>query len=56
MTQAITQSTGWQFELNADEEAENQLAKHAIHIHKFGGSSLATPECIARVIELIQQN
>ncbi len=56
MTQAVTQASGWQFELNADEQAENQLAKHAIHVHKFGGSSLATPECIIRVVEIIQQN
>ncbi|MCW8833642.1 MAG: bifunctional aspartate kinase/homoserine dehydrogenase II, partial [Colwellia sp.] len=56
MTQAVTQASDWQFELNADEQAENQLAKHAIHVHKFGGSSLATPECIIRVVEIIQQN
>jgi aspartokinase/homoserine dehydrogenase 2 len=56
MTQAVTPANHWQFELNADEQAENQLAKHAIHVHKFGGSSLATPECIARVVEIIQQN
>lgn len=52
----MTQTSDWQFELNADEQAENQLAKHAIHVHKFGGSSLATPECIIRVVEIIQQN
>jgi len=56
MTQALTQKNDWQFELSDDEQAENQLAKHAIHIHKFGGSSLATPECIARVVDIIQQN
>ncbi len=56
MTQVVTLANDWQFELNADEQAENQLAKHAIHVHKFGGSSLATPECIARVVEIIQQN
>ena len=56
MTQVVTQASDWQFELNADEQAENQLAKHAIHVHKFGGSSLATPECMARVVEIIQQN
>ncbi len=56
MTQAVTQTSGWQLELSADEQAENQLAKHAIHVHKFGGSSLATPECILRVVEIIQQN
>jgi len=27
----------------------NQLAKHAIHVHKFGGSSLASAECIERI-------
>ncbi len=34
----------------------NQLAKHAIHVHKFGGSSLATAKCIERVINIIRQN
>lgn len=56
MTQVVTQKSNWQFELNADEHAENQLAKHAIHVHKFGGSSLANPECIARVVDIIRQN
>lgn len=56
MTQTVTQTGDWHFELNADELAENQLAKHAIHVHKFGGSSLATPECILRVVEIIQKN
>ncbi len=56
MTQAATQKNDWQFELSDDEQAENQLAKHAIHVHKFGGSSLATPECIIRVIDIIKQN
>ena len=56
MTQVVTQSNDFQFELNADVHTENQLAKHAIHVHKFGGSSLATPECIARVVDIIQQN
>ena len=36
--------------------AKNNLAKHAIHVHKFGGSSLATPECIQRALEIIRQN
>ena len=34
----------------------NQLAKHAIHVHKFGGSSLATAQCIERVIDIIRRN
>jgi len=34
----------------------NQLAKHAIHVHKFGGSSLATTQCIERVVDIIRQN
>ncbi|NQZ22366.1 MAG: bifunctional aspartate kinase/homoserine dehydrogenase II [Colwellia sp.] len=34
----------------------NQLAKHAIHVHKFGGSSLATAQCIERVVNIIRQN
>ena len=33
---------------------ENQLAKHAVHVHKFGGSSLATAQCIERVVNIIQ--
>ena len=35
---------------------KNQLAKHAIHVHKFGGSSLATTQCIGRVVDIIRQN
>jgi len=34
----------------------NQLAKHAIHVHKFGGSSLASAQCIERVIDIIRQH
>jgi len=34
----------------------NQLAKHAIHVHKFGGSSLASAQCIDRVVDIIRQN
>ncbi|KGJ88502.1 bifunctional aspartate kinase/homoserine dehydrogenase II [Colwellia psychrerythraea] len=35
---------------------ENKLAKHAIQVHKFGGSSLATPKCINRALEIIREN
>ncbi len=35
---------------------QNKLAKRAIEVHKFGGSSLASIECINRVIEIIQRN
>ncbi len=35
---------------------ENQLAKHAIAIHKFGGSSLADAACIERVVDIICQH
>jgi len=35
---------------------ENQLAKHAVNIHKFGGSSLASVQCIERVVAIIRQN
>ena len=35
---------------------ENKLAKHAIQVHKFGGSSLATPKCIKRALEIIREN
>ena len=34
----------------------NKLAKHAIQVHKFGGSSLATAKCIKRALEIIRQN
>ena len=35
---------------------QNQLAKHAVHVHKFGGSSLASAQCIKRVVEIIRQH
>ncbi len=35
---------------------QNQLAKHAVNVHKFGGSSLATTQCIDRVVAIIQKN
>jgi aspartokinase/homoserine dehydrogenase 2 len=35
---------------------ENNLAKHAINVHKFGGSSLANASCIERVLDIIRQN
>lgn len=34
----------------------NKLVKHAVQVHKFGGSSLASIECINRVVEIIQHN
>ncbi len=40
----------------ADVTTENKLAKHAIQVHKFGGSSLATPQCIKRALEIIREN
>ncbi|PKH88934.1 bifunctional aspartate kinase/homoserine dehydrogenase II [Colwellia sp. Bg11-28] len=40
----------------AEVDAENKLAKHAIQVHKFGGSSLATPKCIKRALEIIREN
>lgn len=39
--------------LNAE---HNQLAKHAINVHKFGGSSLATTQCIERVVDIIKHS
>jgi len=33
---------------------KNQLAQHAVKVHKFGGSSLATAQCIERVVDIIQ--
>ena len=43
-------------EFIADFTTENKLAKHAIQVHKFGGSSLATAKCIKRVVEIIREN
>ncbi|XQW84839.1 bifunctional aspartate kinase/homoserine dehydrogenase II [Thalassotalea piscium] len=37
--------------LSAD---NNQLVKQAVHVHKFGGSSLANKACIERVVGIIQ--
>lgn len=37
-------------------ETKNSLFKHGINIHKFGGSSLASTECILRVIDIIQSH
>ncbi|OKY26851.1 bifunctional aspartate kinase/homoserine dehydrogenase II [Thalassotalea sp. PP2-459] len=34
----------------------NQLAKHATNVHKFGGSSLASVQCIERVVDIIRQH
>ena len=35
---------------------KNQLVKHAVRVHKFGGSSLATAQCIERVVAIIQSH
>jgi len=43
-------------EFVTDVTAENRLAKHAIQVHKFGGSSLATAKCIKRAVEIIREN
>ncbi|WP_019029559.1 bifunctional aspartate kinase/homoserine dehydrogenase II [Colwellia piezophila] len=43
-------------DFTTDVPSENKLAKHAIQVHKFGGSSLATAECIKRVLEIIRAN
>lgn len=40
-------------QLTAD---RNQLAKHAQNVHKFGGSSLASTQCIERVVDIIRQH
>ena len=34
--------------------AHNKLCKQAIQVHKFGGSSLASVECVNRVVNIIQ--
>jgi len=56
MTETIMTAKHWQLDVSVDEQAENQLAKHAIHVHKFGGSSLATADCIVRVVNIIKQH
>lgn len=43
-------------EFVVDVTAQNKLAKHAIQVHKFGGSSLATAQCIQRAVEIIREN
>lgn len=35
---------------------KNKLAKQAINVHKFGGSSLASAQCIDRVVDIIRQH
>ncbi|MEW6995325.1 bifunctional aspartate kinase/homoserine dehydrogenase II [Colwelliaceae bacterium MEBiC 14330] len=45
-----------EFDFVSDNTIENNLAKHAIQVHKFGGSSLATPKCINRALEIIREN
>jgi len=37
-------------------EEHNRLNKHAVNIHKFGGSSLASAECVERAVSIIQQH
>ncbi len=36
--------------------ANNKLCKQAIQVHKFGGSSLASVECVNRAVSIIQAN
>ena len=36
--------------------AQNNLEKHSVNVHKFGGSSLATPECLRRVVDIIRRH
>ena len=43
-------------EFVVDPSSENKLAKHAIQVHKFGGSSLASTKCIKRAVEIIREN
>ncbi|HCM46061.1 MAG TPA: bifunctional aspartate kinase/homoserine dehydrogenase II [Colwellia sp.] len=52
----MTQENIVERELVSEVTAKNKLAKHAIQVHKFGGSSLATPKCIKRVLEIIREN
>lgn len=37
-------------------KSQNKLEKHAINVHKFGGSSLANAQCITRVVDIIRQH
>ena len=34
----------------------NKLVKHAVNVHKFGGSSLANTACIERAVNIIRQH
>jgi len=54
--QAVPNNGDAEQEVVADISAENKLAKHAIQVHKFGGSSLATTQCITRAVEIIREN
>lgn len=53
---AINNNGVVEHELITEVTSENKLAKHAIQVHKFGGSSLATAECLKRVLEIIREN
>ena len=35
---------------------QNKLLKHAVNVHKFGGSSLANTACIERAVNIIRQH
>jgi aspartokinase/homoserine dehydrogenase 2 len=39
-----------------EQPAQNKLRKHAVNIHKFGGSSLANTACIERAVNIIRQH
>ena len=42
--------------MTESQRPQNKLAKHAVNVHKFGGSSLANAQCIERVVDIIRQN
>ncbi|MGB0937910.1 MAG: bifunctional aspartate kinase/homoserine dehydrogenase II [Colwellia sp.] len=43
-------------EQSLSQVTENKLKKQAINVHKFGGSSLASTQCIERVVDIISSH
>jgi len=56
MTEFNTASNIDDHESKSKNKPQNKLEKHAKNVHKFGGSSLASAQCIDRVLDIIRQN
>jgi len=56
MTEFNTASAINSHESESKNKSQNKLEKHAKNVHKFGGSSLASAQCIDRVLDIIRQN